>query len=1057
MKSNAPWSVKGIAKDTRETAKEAARKEGMTVGEWLNTIIHQAGQGEHLSSGEISGVEAKDLVTAIDHLNNKISQQGEKDGQNYNQLTRNLGGLIERIQRLERGGVNNSGSDGNNVSPLLEERLEKLEAKTSDNHRIDALRALEKAVGQVAHQFDNAQKNSAADLKTVTERLALMEANHKITADTDFAERTGKRLRVLGDEIKRSGDQISSLETLIGRLADQIDAAEQRSSDGVQKVSEALSALSEKVASSPQSQKAGQIDTDFISREITAAVTQANQSTNERVTELTNSLEHQASQLNALQSTQSEPLSLKSRTDDEAVAHTHTDAPSVKSESELASILGLDDEDNNREQDASFDTEPTSAFDTATRHQTPETNTEDFPIDSSGDASGDFSEDVFEDIADDFSGAETASAETEPHDSSAGATQAPASATGSLYEDEQDEVLVEGGFDKAFDDFSLNEEFEDFDSPSVGDLDDDELSVTDNRAEPADNTPQKNPDTHPDVEVDLDGESDIFDSQQISAEINEILNDKNPYETEQASAAQNSQEASLKTSALLEESFDEFAAPDETIVSPSVRATAHQNDVQSQNLNTVPSHGSFETLDLDDPFSTHDAKQDPTHSSGSELSRQQENASNPEVADATPQKTVKKSMGKLPRTPEGKIDVARLTPKQKAILSARAQKKRREAAALQQAANSGEASHEDNYQSFDERHGVREERTSLASRVRNVFQRKAKTEHRNDVRSKIHGDMDDTVQPVKKKALLKRQKEALAQTADAAPDNSSVFTQDTARDETGNLLLKNGKPTLPLWGIIGFIAIAFAALVLKPLFDKPKSAPEPRPIAERPSPLETPAPETATASSSSVLLESPSVQDDTVRPRQLFLESMATLESSPGDLGEQAAFENIEQAAALGYPPAQFQLGEFYKNGIYTEQNSGRARTWFQRAATGGNVFAMHRLGYLYAEGEGGNADLNTAIEFFERAANFGFVDSQYNLGAIFDPGPNNTPTGIQDAGKAYKWYAIAALNGDKQAGSKASDVAINLSGARKTILDQEIATWRANPVSASANENLSY
>ncbi|MBA4467416.1 hypothetical protein FHK98_19695, partial [Cylindrospermopsis raciborskii CS-506_A] len=34
-----PWSVKGVDADARETAKEAARRAGMTLGEWLNAMI----------------------------------------------------------------------------------------------------------------------------------------------------------------------------------------------------------------------------------------------------------------------------------------------------------------------------------------------------------------------------------------------------------------------------------------------------------------------------------------------------------------------------------------------------------------------------------------------------------------------------------------------------------------------------------------------------------------------------------------------------------------------------------------------------------------------------------------------------------------------------------------------------------------------------------------------------------------------------------------------------------------------------------------------------------
>ena len=35
----APWSVKGIDPKAREVAKDLARRSGMTLGEWLNTMI----------------------------------------------------------------------------------------------------------------------------------------------------------------------------------------------------------------------------------------------------------------------------------------------------------------------------------------------------------------------------------------------------------------------------------------------------------------------------------------------------------------------------------------------------------------------------------------------------------------------------------------------------------------------------------------------------------------------------------------------------------------------------------------------------------------------------------------------------------------------------------------------------------------------------------------------------------------------------------------------------------------------------------------------------------
>ena len=39
MTAAAPWSVKGIDPKAREIAKDLARRSGMTLGEWLNSMI----------------------------------------------------------------------------------------------------------------------------------------------------------------------------------------------------------------------------------------------------------------------------------------------------------------------------------------------------------------------------------------------------------------------------------------------------------------------------------------------------------------------------------------------------------------------------------------------------------------------------------------------------------------------------------------------------------------------------------------------------------------------------------------------------------------------------------------------------------------------------------------------------------------------------------------------------------------------------------------------------------------------------------------------------------
>ncbi|MEP7032316.1 MAG: hypothetical protein ABI830_15380, partial [Pseudolabrys sp.] len=81
MKFGVPWSVKGIRPEARESAKEAARRSGVSLGEWLNTVIlHQAGESgvapssfdddEDDNGHELGAVHARldDISRRIEHF-----------------------------------------------------------------------------------------------------------------------------------------------------------------------------------------------------------------------------------------------------------------------------------------------------------------------------------------------------------------------------------------------------------------------------------------------------------------------------------------------------------------------------------------------------------------------------------------------------------------------------------------------------------------------------------------------------------------------------------------------------------------------------------------------------------------------------------------------------------------------------------------------------------------------------------------------------------------------------------------------------------------------------
>ena len=79
MKLGVPWSVKKIRPAARETAQEAARRSGMSVDEWLNTVILQQAekQGVDLHQqvrSEDYGAELAGMHHRLDDLTRRIDQ-----------------------------------------------------------------------------------------------------------------------------------------------------------------------------------------------------------------------------------------------------------------------------------------------------------------------------------------------------------------------------------------------------------------------------------------------------------------------------------------------------------------------------------------------------------------------------------------------------------------------------------------------------------------------------------------------------------------------------------------------------------------------------------------------------------------------------------------------------------------------------------------------------------------------------------------------------------------------------------------------------------------------
>jgi localization factor PodJL len=148
-----------------------------------------------------------------------------------------------------------------------------------------------------------------------------------------------------------------------------------------------------------------------------------------------------------------------------------------------------------------------------------------------------------------------------------------------------------------------------------------------------------------------------------------------------------------------------------------------------------------------------------------------------------------------------------------------------------------------------------------------------------------------------------------------------------------------------------------------------------------------------------------------------------------------------DRAAQAGLIPATFRLGTLYEKGLGVKKDADIARRYYQQAAERGNAKAMHNLAVLDADG-GGSPDYKSAAQWFRKAADHGVADSQFNLGILYARG-----IGVeQNLAESFKWFSLAAAQGDADAGHKRDDVAKRLDAQSLAAARLAVQTFIAEP-----------
>jgi TPR repeat protein len=140
---------------------------------------------------------------------------------------------------------------------------------------------------------------------------------------------------------------------------------------------------------------------------------------------------------------------------------------------------------------------------------------------------------------------------------------------------------------------------------------------------------------------------------------------------------------------------------------------------------------------------------------------------------------------------------------------------------------------------------------------------------------------------------------------------------------------------------------------------------------------------------------------------------------------------NYDTALAIWQPLAeagdagsQYGLGMMYGNGFGVDMDDALAIKWYGMAAGQGHSGAQCNLAVMYQNGWGVPINEDEAVRLFIQAAEQGVAEAMVAVGRHFAMDYSEDYDPVQ----AYKWFSLAALLHEMDAGAKREIIAARMS-----------------------------
>lgn len=245
----APWSVKGIDPKAREIAKDLARRSGMTLGEWLNSMImedgdedegytplprrpHAAemfdrrGRSRRLDDAYGADEDTQRLGASVDAIAARLEAAERRSTVAIQGVDQAVAGLVRRLEAADQDGR----QFGRRIDDIAEElreghrRLRKFEQETGPK-TAETFGKVETGLGALAGRLYDIEERQRTGVNELRQRMETVEKLAGPGAGSDLLAQVGARL----DQAQaRTTDALRGLERSFANLDQRLRAAESR-------------------------------------------------------------------------------------------------------------------------------------------------------------------------------------------------------------------------------------------------------------------------------------------------------------------------------------------------------------------------------------------------------------------------------------------------------------------------------------------------------------------------------------------------------------------------------------------------------------------------------------------------------------------------------------------------------------------------------------------------------------------------------------------------------------------------------------------------------------